>query len=320
MTTAPSAAAVWAALSTVYLAWGSTYLAIRIVVEDLPPLLSMGIRFVLAGLILGALVVARGGRAVLRVPRRAVAAAGLVGMLLLLGGNGGVAIAEQTVPSGLAALLVAATPLWLVVLRTVTGDRPVALSLLGTLLGFAGIGVLARPGGVDGDVQTWGLIAVVGATMSWAVGSFASARLPLPGDPFVAAVFEMLIGGALMLLAATAAGEWADFAPAAVSTRSWLWLAYLVVVGSIAAFSAYVWLLGNAPLSLTATYAYVNPVVAVALGALVLDEAVTAQVVIGGLVVVLGVALIVSRERLRRRGSRAPERSQGQLPAAERVT
>ncbi len=310
----PSALAVWGALLIVYLVWGSTYLGIRIVVGEIPPLLAMGLRFCVAAVLMGAIVLARSGRRALAVSVRGFAATALVGALLLLGGNGGVAVAEQTVPSGLAALLVSATPLWLVALRALTGDRPRRITVVGTVLGFLGIAVLARPGSIDGAVHTWGILTVVGATLSWAIGSFLSPRLAMPRDPFVATVYEMLAGGLLLLLAATAHGDWASFEPGQVSRKAWLWLGYLIVVGSIAAFSAFVWLLGNAPISLTATYAYVNPVVAVALGALVLSEPITGAVLLGGLVVVLGVGLVVSGERRRQVTSAAaqpqPERAQ----------
>jgi drug/metabolite transporter (DMT)-like permease len=297
---AASPAATWFALVTVYLVWGSTYLAIRVVVESAPPLLAMGVRFVLAGALLAAFLALRSGPAVLKVTPRELGSAGLVGVLLLLCGNGAVAVAEQTVPSGLAALLVAATPLWLVCLRVAAGDRPRWVSLVGTLLGFVGIAVLARPGGHDGEVETWGLLLVVGATVAWALGSFFSSRLPMPANPFVATMWEMTVGGALMVLVAVARGELDGFSVGQVEGVAWAWLAYLVVFGSLAAFSAYVWLLHNAPISLTATYAYVNPVVAVILGALILSEPVTAAILIGGAVVVVGVGLVVSTERPRR--------------------
>ena len=313
-----SVLAIWVALVTVYLVWGSTYLAIRVVVETVPPLLAMGARFLLAGLLLAAVIAIRRGPRALRVRPRQLAAAGLVGLLLLLGGNGGVAVAEQTVPSGIAALLVAATPLWLVCLRTAARDRPVPLSLVGTVVGFLGIALLVRPGASLGEgVETWGLIVVVGAAASWALGSFLSSRIPVPEDAFVATTWEMLLGGMALLASGLAAGELPDLHVSDIAPEAWAWLAYLVVVGSIVAFSAYVWLLHHAPISLTATYAYVNPVVAVALGALVLSEPVTTAVVIGGAVVVLGVGLVVSAERPRGRAS-AP-RDESEAPAGARI-
>lgn len=297
--TPASPAAVWGALAVVYVVWGSTYLAIRVIVETVPPLVAMGARFLVAGALLALLVTARRGARALRTGPRQLAAAGLVGLLLLLGGNGMVAIAERTVPSGLAALLVAATPLWLVCLRTLTGDRPRAVSLTGTLLGFAGLAVLARPGSAGAGVQTWGVLLVLGASASWAVGSFVSGRLPLPADPFVTSVYEMLLGGAAMALVGVLRGELRGLHLDAVPAEAWFSWVYLVVAGSLAAFSAYVWLLGNAPISLVATYAYVNPVVAVLLGALLLAEAVTPAILVGGAVVVLGVGLVVTVERPR---------------------
>ena len=296
--------ALWVALVTVYLVWGSTYLAIRVVVDTAPPLLAMGARFLAAGVLLATFLLLRRGPRALAVTHRQLGGAALVGLLLLLCGNGGVAVAEQTVPSGVAALLVAATPLWLVLLRRVAGERVARLTLAGTALGFVGIAVLVLPGGLadeDGTaVQAWGLFVVIGAAACWAVGSFASSRIPMPQDAFVATTWEMLAGGVGLVLAGLAGGEQRGFAVSEVSGEAWAWLGYLVVVGSLVAFSAYVWLLQHAPISLTATYAYVNPVVAVLLGALVLDEPIAAAVVGGGAIVVLGVGLVVSSERPRR--------------------
>lgn len=295
----PRPAAIWVALLLVYVVWGSTYLGIRVLVGSAPPLLSMGTRYFAAGILLAGYMCLRHGRRILHVTRRQVVATAVVGGLLLLGGNGGVAIAEQVVPSGLAALIVAATPLWLVCLRTVTGDRPRALTLVGTLLGFAGIALLVLPGRAEGAVPTWGLVLVLCACFCWAVGSFLSSRLPVPGNPFVASVWEMLLGAALLLGAGVLRGELRGFALADVSRSGRLAWLYLVLIGSLVGFSAYAWLLENAPISLTATYAYVNPVVAVLLGAALLAEPVTATILAGGAVVVLGVFLVVSTERPR---------------------
>lgn len=295
-------AAVWLALGTVYLVWGSTYLAIRVVVDTVPPLLAMSARFVTAAVLLGTILMIRGGFAALRVRPRELGGAAVVGILLVVGGNGAVAVAEQTVPSGITALLIAATPLWLVLLRTTVGDRPRPVSLLGTAVGFLGIAALVHPGASLGvGVQTWGLLTLVGAAMSWALGSFLSSRISIPSDAFVATTWEMLIGGLVMGAVGAATGELDDLSLAAVPDRGWVALAYLILVGSIVGYSAYVWLLHHAPISLTATYAYVNPVVAVVLGALILSEPITAGVLVGGAVVLAGVALVVSAERPRRR-------------------
>ncbi|MCH0543291.1 EamA family transporter [Streptomyces sp. MUM 203J] len=288
--------AVWGALAIVYAVWGSTYLGIRVVVETMPPFLSAGVRFAVAGLLLAAFLAWRQGPAVLRVTRAQLGSAALVGLLLLLGGNGLVVLAETSVPSGLAALLVAAVPAWVVLLRTASGERPGLGAYLGVLLGLAGLAVLTLPG-LSGDVRPGGVLLVLLGTVLWSVGSFSSSRIPLPRNPFTASAYEMAAGGLGCLLVGLARGEHHGFDPAAVSARSWTALAYLILFGSLIAFTAYAWLLQTAPLSLVATYAYVNPVVAVLLGALVLGEAVTWPLVLGGTVVVAGVCLIVSTER-----------------------
>ncbi|MGW3388743.1 EamA family transporter [Streptomyces cinereoruber] len=290
--------AVWAALGIVYVVWGSTYLGIRVVVETLPPFLSGGARFVTAGLLLAGIVAWRQGPAALKVTRRQLGSALLVGLLLILGGNGLVVLAETSVPSGLAALLVAVVPAWVVVLRAVAGERPGPGAFGGVLLGLAGLGVLTLPG-LTGEVRIGGVLLVVVAALSWSVGSFTSSRLPMPANPFAASAYEMVAGGLAGVAVGLLRGEHHGLDLAEVSTRSWTALAYLVVFGSLIAFTAYAWLLQAAPLSLVATYAYVNPVVAVALGALILNEALTWPVVLGGAIVVAGVCLIVSTERRR---------------------
>ncbi|KOX26035.1 EamA family transporter [Streptomyces sp. NRRL F-6491] len=288
--------AVWAALGIVYVVWGSTYLGIRVVVETLPPFLSGGARFVTAGLLLAGIIAWRQGPAALRVTRRQLGSALLVGLLLVLGGNGLVVLAETSVPSGLAALLIAVVPAWVVVLRAAAGERPGPGAIGGVLLGLAGLGVLTLPG-LTGEVRIGGVLLVVAAALSWSVGSFTSSRLPMPANPFAASAYEMVAGGLAGVAVGLFRGEHHGLDLAEVSARSWTALAYLVVFGSLIAFTAYAWLLQAAPLSLVATYAYVNPVVAVALGALVLNEALTWPVLLGGAIVVAGVCLIVSTER-----------------------
>ncbi|MEH0843019.1 EamA family transporter [Micromonospora sp. CPCC 205711] len=298
-------ALLWTALVLVYVLWGSTYLGIRIAVESLPPLASAATRFAAAALVLAVVLRLRRGPGALRVDRRQLGSAALVGVLLLAGGNGLVVLAESgppgvAVPSGIAALLVATVPLLVVVLRTVTGDRPRAWTFAGVTLGFLGLVLLVLPTGGTGAVPLAGALTVVAGATSWSVGSFLSNRLRMPADPFVATVYEMAAGAAALVGLAVARGELSGFSPVEVTTRSWLALAYLMVAGSLVAFTAYVWLLAHAPISLVATYAYVNPVVAVALGALLVAEPVTAQVLLGGAVIVAGVAVVVSTERPRR--------------------
>ncbi|WP_307845180.1 EamA family transporter [Planomonospora sp. ID67723] len=276
--------------------WGSTYLGIMITIETIPPLSSGAMRFTVAALVLTAAIFLLRGRDALRMTAKEFGGAALVGLLLLTAGNGMVAVAEQHISSGLAALLVASVPLWLVVLRILARDRPRVLTLTGVLIGFAGVAVLSLTGG-SGAGDAAGIVTILLASLSWSVGSFLSARIPMPANPFTASAVEMLAGGVGLALTATVLGERLDLD--AVSGRSWAALAYLIVMGSLVAFTSYVWLLGTAPISLISTYAYVNPVVAVALGALILGEPVTGSMVAAGLVIVVGVALVVSTERRR---------------------
>ncbi|MEU7763304.1 EamA family transporter [Micromonospora aurantiaca (nom. illeg.)] len=298
-------ALIWTALVLVYLLWGSTYLGIRVAVESLPPLISAAMRFSGAAVVLAVVLRLRRGPGALRVPPRRLGSAALIGVLLLAGGNGLVVLAESgpagaAVSSGVAALLVATVPLLVVVLRTVGGDRPRPWTFLGVALGFAGLVVLVLPrDGVDG-VPVAGALTVVGAATSWSVGSYLSGKILMPADPFVATVYEMVAGAAVLALVGVARGELRGFSFADVTGRSWAAMAYLMVAGSLIAFTAYVWLLAHAPISLVSTYAYVNPVVAVALGALFVAEPITSQVLMGGAVIVVGVAVVVSTERPRR--------------------
>lgn len=293
-----SAAAVWVALVTVYLLWGSTYLGIRVVVESgIPPVFGMGLRFLAAAaLLLGYLAVVNGVRS-LRVSWAELRGATVMGVLLLVFGNGVVAIAEQTVPSGLAALIVGAVPLWFVLLRVSGGERPRRLTWLGVLVGFGGIAAITVPRGGIAGVEAWGVLILLGATLSWAIGSYLSPRLRLPPATMVATSYEMLAAGVIMTGGSLIVGEARTFAPADVPGEGWVALAYLVVFGSLLGYTAYTFALANAPLSLVGTYAYVNPVVAVLLGWAILNESITAVVVGGGALVVIGVALVVTAER-----------------------
>ncbi len=293
---APRIGIVVVALLVVYVVWGSTYLAIRVVVEEAPPMSGMGIRFVAAGVVLGAILKARGRS--LAITRRQLLGAATLGALLPLGGNGVVAVGESLgAPSGIAALLVAAIPLWVIVLRVSTGDRPRPLTTLGVVLGFLGLTYLVlagsdHPGG-SFSLLSAGLIVL--ASLAWSVGSFIQPKLTLPEDVFVTTVWEMVTGGAMMVVLGLAAGE--RFALDDYGASTWFAWGYLVLFGSVLAFTAYVWLLDNAPLSLVATYAYVNPVVAVFLGWLILAEPVSGAIVIGGGIVVASVALVIGAER-----------------------
>lgn len=285
-------ARAWLALWAVYVIWGSTYLGIELAGETIPPVFAAGVRFLLAGALMGGWVAVRHGRAPFRVGRSELASAMLVGVLLL-GANAMLFVAERRVPIGLASLLIASVPLWIVLLRTVSGDRPRRVALVGVATGFAGIALLVRPGG---GASSGGILLVLGSASIWATGSFLSSRLPLPPDAFVATAIEMLAGGAMLLpLGLVLAGD-ESLGPASWSGRSLAGLAYLVLIGSLVGYTAYVWLLAHIPIGTVATYAYVNPVVAILLGVIVLDEGVTWQIAAGATVVLASVALVIRNE------------------------
>ncbi len=209
-------------------------------------------------------------------------------------------------PSSIAALLIASVPLWVILLRAGTGDRVSARGAASVLVGFVGVALLVRPGEQSGDATVLGLLACVGAALMWASGSFASPRLSLPRDPLSSVGWQMLLGGIAIVAVGLAIGEGGDVDVDAFSTRSILALAYLIVFGSWVAYTAYAWLLQNAPISKVSTYAYVNPVVAIALGWLVLDEVVTSTTIVGATIIVASVALVVRTESVRRAARGAP--------------
>jgi drug/metabolite transporter (DMT)-like permease len=222
-----------------------------------------------------------------------LASAALVG-LLLPGANSILFVTEQKVPIGLTSLIIASVPLWVLLLRLAVGERPDRVASLGLLVGFAGIVVLVRPGGSSGPLGY--LLLTVLAAVSWALGSFLSPRIPVPRDALVAAGYETLIGGLVLFAIGLATTSPSDLDPSTWSSRSIFGLVYLILVGSVIGYTAYAWLLGNAPLGQVATYAYVNPVVAIALGVIVLDEQLTLRVVAGALLILAAVAIVVRRE------------------------
>ncbi len=280
------------ALAAVYVIWGSTYLAIRFAVETLPPFLMAGVRFAVAGAILYAISRAGGAQ---RPTLRQWRAAAIVGALMLLGGNGGVVWAVQFVPSGLTALLIAITPLWMVLLDwAMRGPRPTALVLAGIGLAVGGVAVLTfRPGYAGPDaVSPIGAIVILAATVAWAIGSLYSRRADLPASQRLTTALTMLAGGAWLIAAGLAGGELARLTDAQVSMRSTLALLYLILFGSLIAFTAYLWLLRATTPARATTYAFVNPIVAVLLGWLLAEEALSSTVVISTALIVAGVVLI----------------------------
>jgi drug/metabolite transporter (DMT)-like permease len=305
---------LWAALATIYLIWGSTYLAIRVMVETMPPLLAAGVRFAVAGAIFWvALRLTRGAERVRITPRQA-AGAGLIGTLLCFGGNGLVTVAEQDLPSGLAALIIGSVPLWVVLLRSAHGERVPLGTLAGVAVGFAGLALLLLPGGRPGDAALWAVLTCVAAAALWATGSFYSRRVSLPGDALVSTSWQMLLGGGGMIAVGLVAGEAGEVDPGRFSAESLAAFSYLIVAGSLLAFTAYVWLLKNAPISTVATYAYVNPVIAIFLGWAILSEEITLTVILGALAIVLSVAAVVRRES----EPQGASRSTAQAPVSAR--
>lgn len=288
---------VWAALGVVYVVWGSTYLAIRFTVESMPPLISGGLRFLIAGLLLAVAVLALAGRGALRMTKAQLGSALLIGLLLPAWGNGMVVIAEQHVASGLAALLIASVPLYVVMLRRVLGERPPGITLIGVTVGMAGLALLLLGGPVAGAHGSagWAPWLVLLAALGWSVGSVASTRLPVPANPFALSAVEMLAGGTAMMLIGVVTGERIDLGR--ITTGSWVAWSYLIIFGSLLAFSSYVFVLGKLPVSTVATYAYVNPVIAVVLGVLLANEHFGFFQFAGGLVVLCAVVLVVRAEQ-----------------------
>jgi drug/metabolite transporter (DMT)-like permease len=284
-----------AAFAAVYVIWGSTYLFIKLAIDTMPPLLMAGVRFVVAGLVLLAITARLGGAAGDPIGVRQWRACAITGGLLLLGGNGGVTYGEQFVPSGIVALLVATVPLFIALFGALfLKQRLRPMAIAGIAIGLLGTAVLLRPG-AGGTADAGHMLLVLASPLSWAVGSLYATRGALPKRVLVATGMEMLCGGALLVIAGLAAGE----APAVhlerISVTSGLSLLYLIVFGSLVAFSAFVWLLGKVATTAVATYAYVNPLVAVLLGWAVLGERVTGQTLIAGALIVIAVALILSR-------------------------
>jgi drug/metabolite transporter (DMT)-like permease len=285
---------IWLALGAVYVIWSTTYLAIRVTDETLPPLVAAGIRFALAGTVLFAITSRRGDRVGDRPARPQWRAAGIVGLLLIGCGNGGVVWAETRIPSGIAALIFATLPLWLVLLdRFVYHRRQQRAVTVGVLLGFAGTAALVGGSATFGHVDLVGMLVVVAGTLCWACGSLYQRQATLPSRPFVAAGMEMMIGGAALIVAGALTGELGSVDPSAFSRASLLALAYLIVVGSWVGFTSYLWLLRNARTSLVSTYAYVTPAGAVLLGWLILDEPIGPRTLLAGAMILAAVAMII---------------------------
>jgi drug/metabolite transporter (DMT)-like permease len=278
-------AKVWTALWAVYIIWGSTYLFIAIAGETIPPLLAVSTRFIAAAVIMAAIVLGRGGT--LRASRTQLASCLLVGALLP-GANAVLFYAEEDVPTGLASLIIASVPLWVVLIRLGLRERQSKHVLIGVATGFVGVAVLLQP---EGGATSLGIGLCLLSAVMWAVGSVASARLPMPANPFAATTWVMLLGGLLML--PFGLSQTGGLAISAGSALAWV---YLVTIGSVVGFTAYTWLLASAPLGLVSTYAYVNPVVAILLGVAFRNESITVRILVGAAIVVGSVAMVVRQE------------------------
>jgi len=280
-------------LISVYVAWGSTYLAIRFAIETIPPFFMAAARFLFAGAVLYGWKRVSGDMPPSRQEWRSAA---IIGVFLLVGGNGGVVWAEQRVASGLAALLVTTVPLWMVLIDMLRpgGRWPAWLAVSGILMGFAGVAVLMGPSHVVGNgmrLDLSGVAVLILASLSWSIGSLYSRDARLPSSPLLGTSIEMLAGGAGLLLLGSLTGEWQRLNLAAVSARSLWGLAYLIVFGSWIGFAAYTWLLRVAPTPLVSTYAYVNPIVAILLGHLLAEEPLTPRILIATVIIIGSVAL-----------------------------
>ncbi len=301
--------AAWVALGVVYVLWGSTYLANRLIIVDVRPLLLSGVRFLVGGTLLALVVVVVARRRAFRMTRAQLATTVLSGLLLPAWGNGIVTLGQQQVSSGLAALLIAVVPLYIVVLRALTGDRPRAATLVGVAVGVAGLALLLLSGGTGGSGGTvgsewWGPWLTLLAGIGWASGTFATTRLPVPANPFALAAVQMLVGGAVLLAISLGTGDRLEVA--AVSSVAWWAWAYLSVVVTLGAFSAYAYALAALPVSTVATYAYVNPVIAVLLGVLVVGERFSLLQLVGGAVVLAAVVMVMAAERRTSRERQGP--------------
>lgn len=289
-----SLTALLLAFAALYLVWGSTYLAIRVAVETIPPFLMLGARFLFSGVVLYAWLQARGAERPTRAQWRV---ATWTGGLMLMGGTGLVGVAEQYIPSGLTALLIATMPLWMVLLAWLwKGDRrPHPVVFAGIATGLVGVWLLFDTQSLDAEAGAGPLpgLLVILASFSWSVASIHAREGGLPKDPFLTSAMQMIAGGALLFVAATVTGEWSALDLASVSGRSLVSLGYLVVFGSFVAFSAYLWLLRNTSPARVSTYAFVNPGVAVVLGWLILDEPFTARIAAAMVLLTVSVVLIV---------------------------
>jgi drug/metabolite transporter (DMT)-like permease len=292
---------VWIALLALYIVWGSTYLAIRFAVETVPPFMHAALRFLISGAILYAWRRMAGDPAPTAGNWKSTA---IVGTALLLGGNGLVAWAEQSVPSGIAALMISTSPFWLVLFESMRagGAKPTWQAILGLVIGFGGVFLLIGPAeitGGEGSFDTFGVILLLLAPLFWSMGSIYARGADMPKSTLLSTGMQMLTGAVALFIVSVFKGEFNGFSLGDVSSRSWWGLIYLITFGSLVGFVSYGWLLHNAPVSLMSTYAYVNPIVAVFLGWLLANEALNARIALASAIIIGSVVLINSARQVK---------------------
>jgi drug/metabolite transporter (DMT)-like permease len=303
----------WIALATIYVVWGSTYLAIKVVVDEMPPLAAAGLRFSIAGVLMTA-IAAWAERDQPRPTRRQLVDYALVGIALLALGNGCVMWAETRIPSSLAALIVATVPLWMTLVEGLRpgGQKWTVRAWIGVAIGLVGVGLIVRPEAGIGPREMPGVVALIGASLVWTLASTYAQNVPRRLPVFTASAVEMVAGGLVLLVASPLAGESLDgFATA--SPRAWVALGYLLIFGSLVAFTAFAYCLNELPVTTVGTYAYVNPVVAVALGSAVLGEPLSMAMAAGGALILLAVVIATT-------GRRPPRPTIATLPPEQELT
>lgn len=287
---------IWLALIALYIVWGSTYLGIKVAIETIPPFFHAGIRFLISGLIL---VIWQRNAGQPMPTRKQWTSAAIIGTFLLLGGNGLVAWAEQFIPSGIAALIIATVPMFLVIGEAIrpNGVKPTWQGIVGLLIGFVGIFILVGPSELSGSatkLNPFGVIALLAACLFWASGSMYSKSADVPKSSLMSTGAQMLMGSLSLFIVSIISGELHGWDITAVSSRSLIGLLYLILVGSLVGFVSYGWLLQNAPISLVSTYAYVNPIVAVFLGVWILDETMEPRIWLATAIIIGSVIFINS--------------------------
>lgn len=289
------------ALLIMYIAWGTTYIAIAYAIESMPDLLSMGLRFLVAGILQFTFVGAITGFAQFKITLRQFWNSSLLGTMMLALSLGSVSMGEHVVPISVASLIISTQPLWTALLRFMDGDKPHWMSLTGVLAGFLGLVFILQPAGITtrngaghAELLLWMIVILLG-NIVWAIGSFFTTRMEVPKKPLILTTYEMLAAGVVLISFGIGRGQtFGDFFDA--TWQSWVGWAYLIIIGSLIAYTTFNWLLGHAPISLVSTYSYVNPIVATLLGLVFFGEKITSTVLLGGLVVLVSVALVITAE------------------------